>query len=577
MMVRRSVVEPGERRTAVMDLVIRGGWVIDGSGSSAYRADVGVHEGRIVRVGIVDDDGDETIDVGGRTVAPGFIDVHTHFDAHLSWDATAAPMLEHGVTTIVTGNCSLSLAPLQVDQRARMSRMFGQIEQLPQALFDVGVDWGWETFAEWIAARQRRLGINLAPLVGHSALRMFVMGDDAHERPATRDEITAMQRELADALDAGAAGLSLSHVDIDETGRPVPSRLAEPDEISSLAHTLGQAGAMLQIVPEYWDAGLICRRIDDLAELSLRHQLTTTFSPLLDQAPGLVDTVLAHLDEVAASGARVHPQVQPRGIDVNFMLSEWNFMLYKCSGWSKILRMTDVEAQLGAYTDAETRRRLVATAYPDDDHDRRSQLDTAYVSAVGDTSLTPLLGRSLGDIARERGVNPAEAMLDIAVADGLATRFTKPPSSNCHLPTLARMLAHRSVLVGASDAGAHVRGFSTYGDTGVLLGDLVRRHHLFSLENAVKRVTGDLAMAWNLAGRGFLRPGHAADITVFDPATIDRGSELDVADMPTGCRRYVRGSVGVDTTIVNGQVAWSRADGYRPTLAGRIASRSWGS
>jgi N-acyl-D-aspartate/D-glutamate deacylase len=402
---------------------------------------------------------------------------------------------------------------------------------------------------------------------------MFVMGDAAQERAATEAETAGMQDELAAALAAGASGLSLSRVDVDERGRPVPSRFAEPAEIDALAEVLGDAGGVLQIVPEYWDGTLVRQRIDELAELSVRHGIATTFAPLIDQTPGLVDEVLAHLDGLGGTGARVYAQVQPRGLDVNFKLCEWNFALYRCSGWSRILRLEDRDEQLAAYRDPETRARLVATAYPDDDASRRAQLDTAYVSAVGDDALTPLLGRTLGDLAAERAANPAQVMLDIATADGLDTRFTRPPSSNHHLPTLLRMLGHPDVLVGASDGGAHVRGFSTYGDTAVVLGELVRRRHAFTLEHAVRRMTSDLAHAWNLPGRGVLRPGHAADVVVFDPATIDRGPELDVTDLPSGCGRYLRGSVGVDATIVNGRVAWTRRGGYRPDRAGAIASR----
>jgi N-acyl-D-aspartate/D-glutamate deacylase len=451
--------------------------------------------------------------------------------------------------------------------------MFGQIEQLPQELFDGGVDWSWETFAEWIAARERHLGVNLAPLVGHSSLRMFIMGDGAHERAATDAEIASMQRELASALAAGASGLSLSYVDVDEKGNPVPSRHAARQEIERLCETLGDAGAMLQVVPEFWDAALICQRVDELAELSIRNDIPTTFSPLIDQSPGLVEAVIAHLDTVLARGARVYPQVQPRGLDVNFRLCEWNFVLYRCSGWSRILRMRDRDEQLGCYRDDQTRRRLVATAYPEDDEQRRAQLETARITAVGDESLAPLIGRSLDDIARERGCNPAEAMLDIAIADRLETRFTKPPTSNQDRSLLVRTVAHPSVLVGASDAGAHVRGFSTYGDTAVMLSEFVRNDRTLSLERAVEQITSVLAAAWNLPGRGLVRPGYGADLTIFDPDTIDRGPELDVADMPSGCARYLRGSVGVDATVVNGHVAWTRRGGYSPALAGTIASR----
>ena len=557
----------------MFDLVVRNGLVVDGSGLPGFRADVGVIDGRIVRVGRIGSDATREVDATGRVVAPGFIDIHTHFDAQLSWDAHATPIIEHGVTTIVTGNCSLSLAPLRSNQQARMSRMFGQIEQLPQVLFDVGVEWNWESFAEWVEVRRRNLGVNLAPLVGHSALRMYVMGDDAHERAATHDEIAAMQLALEEALGAGAVGMSVSCVDVDERGQPVPSRLAERIEIERLCETLGDAGAMLQIVPEFWDAGLMCQRIDELAELSIRCKIPTTFSPLIDQSPGLVEQVLAHLDTVSQRGARVFPQVQPRGLDVNFRLCEWNFALYRRSGWSRILRMTDRDEQLASYRNAETRQRLVATAYPADDEALRAQLDCAYVSAVAHESLAPLIGRNLAELARERGCNTAETMIDIAVADNLETRFTKPPTSNQNHALLTTMLQHPSVLVGASDAGAHVRGFSTYGDTAVVFADFVRDGGPFRVEDAVKRLTSDLAVAWNLPDRGLLRAGAAADLVVFDPATIGRDTERDVADLPTGCARYVRGSVGVDATVVNGTVAWTRQGGYASSLSGTIASR----
>ena len=556
------------------NLVVRGGTIVDGSGATRVRADVAVQDGIIRRIGDLGPiDAARVVDASGRIVAPGFVDIHTHFDAQLSWDPAARPTLEHGVTTVVTGNCSLSLAPLRISQRTRMSRIFGQIEQLPEALFDVGVDWSWETFAEWLAVRSRTLAINLAPLLGHSALRMFVMGDEAHHRAATDAEIAAMQRELADALAAGAAGLSLSYVDVDERGQPVPSRLAERNEIVGLAQVLGQAGGVLQIVPEYWDTALMCQRIDELAELSLDHGITTTLAPLLDQTPGLVHAVLAQLDRASGRGASVLAQVQPRGIDVNFRLDEWNFVLYRCSGWSSVLRLTDRSEQLAIYGDAATRERLVATAYPDDDPARRAQLDTAYVSAVQAPALASVVGRTLGDLALERGTNAAEAMLDIAVADDLHARFTKPPSSNIDIDCITTMLAHPSVLIGASDAGAHVRGFSTYGDSSYVLKRFVRDRHTFPLEDAVRRMTNVPATAWNLHGRGLLREGFAADIVVFDEATVDRGPEQDTADMPTGCARYVRGSVGIDATIVNGRVAWSEHDGYAASGSGVLASR----
>jgi N-acyl-D-aspartate/D-glutamate deacylase len=508
-------------------------------------------------------------------VAPGFIDIHTHLDAQLSWDHCAVPMLEHGVTTVVTGNCSLSLAPLHPDQRERLARMFEQIEQVPFDALDRGIDWAWEDFPEWLDFHAPRLGINLAPLVGHSALRMWVMGADAHERAATDEETGAMCRALAAALSAGAAGLSVSYIDVDEHRKPVPSRLADAAELRRLGATLGEAGAMLQVVPEYWDTEVMLRRVDDLAELSVASGAPTTFSPLIDQTPGLVDAVLERVDDVWQGGARVFPQVQPRGLDLNFKLCEPGFAFARLRPWRHVLAMEDRGRQMASYTDPAVREVLIDAAYLSADPKGRASLESAWVSAVAHperNGLAGLVGRTLAELGAERRCNPVEAMLDVAVADDLETRFTRPATSNTDADLLARLVRHPAVLVGASDAGAHVRSFSTYGDTGHLFRQFVRTRGALSVEQAVRRLTSDLSRAWGLGDRGALRRGAPADIVVFDPDTIDVGPDLDVSDLPASRSRYLRHSVGVDATIVNGRLAWSAEEGYSGQRAGRVVS-----
>jgi N-acyl-D-amino-acid deacylase len=552
----------------MVDLVVRDGLVYDGSGLSPYRADVAVDGGRVVAIGRFPDGADRVIEAAGRAVAPGFIDVHTHLDAQLSWDHCAVPMLEHGVTTVVTGNCSLSLAPLRPDQRQRLARMFEQIEQVPFDALESGIDWEWEDFPQWLAYLEPRLGINLAPLVGHSALRMWVMGADAHERAATDAEVTAMQRSLAAALAAGAVGLSISHIDIDEQRRPVPSRLAERSELLRLGATLGAAGGMLQSVPEFWDTEAMVRRVEELAELSIATGCPTTFSPLIDQTPGLVDEVLAAVESAWRRGARVFAQVQAHGIDLNFRLCEAGFAFARLRPWRKILAVEDRAEQLVRFNDPDTRRVLVDAAYLSADAKTRANLEATYVSASGVGSL---VGQRLGDIAGQRQTNPAEAMLDIATAENLETRFTRPATSNTDIDLLERLIRHPAVLIGASDAGAHVRSFSTYGDTGHLFRDFVRSGQAMPVEQAVKCLTANQARAWGLHDRGQLLPGAPADIVVFDPDTIDVGPDLDVADLPAGHRRYLRHSVGVEATVVNGSLAWSAEEGYIPQVAGQVA------
>ncbi|MFT7653689.1 MAG: N-acyl-D-amino-acid deacylase, partial [Candidatus Azotimanducaceae bacterium] len=263
----------------MFDLVIKNGRIVDGSGLPAFLGDIGIKDGIISKIGKVDAAGAEEIDASGRIVAPGFIDPHTHFDAQLLWDGACKPALEHGVTTIVPGNCSLSLAPLKAEHRTKLVGMFNQIEEMPLKAFDEGVVWDWETFPEFVERIKRDLTVNVAPLVGHSVLRLWVMGDAAMQRTATEEELVQIQALLRECLEAGAVGLSTSFVDMDETLQPVPSRYADAHELDALAAVLGEYGRMLQIVHEFYNEDVTIARVDELAALSIKHGIPTTLSP----------------------------------------------------------------------------------------------------------------------------------------------------------------------------------------------------------------------------------------------------------------------------------------------------------
>src|SRR5580704_2589093 len=249
------------------DLLIKGGRVIDGTGAAAFQADVAVKDGRIAAIGQGLGEARSVIDAKGQVVAPGFIDPHTHFDVQLLWDGAAKPALEHGITAVVPGNCSLSLAPLKAKDRKTLVGMFQQIEEMPPEAFTEAFEWTWEDFAGYRRALEPGLSINVAPLVGHSVIRLWVMGEAANQRAATPGEIAAMQDLLRQCLDAGAVGLSTSFVDVDENGRPVPSRFAAFDELDALSAVLGEQGRMLQIVPEFYATDITLARVDQLAEL----------------------------------------------------------------------------------------------------------------------------------------------------------------------------------------------------------------------------------------------------------------------------------------------------------------------
>jgi N-acyl-D-aspartate/D-glutamate deacylase len=551
------------------DILIKGGRVVDGSGAPAFAADVALQDGRIAAVApTLPGEARKVIEAEGRVVAPGFIDPHTHFDVQLLWDGAAKPALEHGVTCVVPGNCSLSLAPLRAGDRASVVGMFQQIEEMPPAAFTEAFEWTWEDFPGYLAALRKALKINVAPLVGHSVIRLWVMGEAAARRTASPDEIAAMGALLRQCLEAGAVGLSTSFVDVDENGRPVPSRFAAFAELDGLCAALGEHGRMLQIVPEFYDVDLTIARIDQLAELSLKHGIPTTFSPVFDSAliPEAAPRALARVEEQFARGARVWPQMQTRPIDISFSLLRPSLFFARLPRWVRVLRLP-LEQRVAALGDAETVAKLVADAGPDGGDRYMGDL----VVRGGDQAPVALTGRTLREIAAERGEAPAQALITLSLEHGLDVAFLAASRGHDDTGRIGPMLAHPLVHIGASDGGAHLASFATYGDTGYLFSEFVRSAGALSLEAAVRKITAETAEIWGLKERGRLQPGCAGDVVVFDPDTIGRGEERPVFDMPGGGMRYVRDAVGIDTVVVNGEIAWT-AGAYTDASSGEVCA-----
>jgi N-acyl-D-aspartate/D-glutamate deacylase len=550
----------------VYDYVIRNGLIVDGSGLPAFKGDLAIADGRIACVGNVRGAARAVIDAAGKVVAPGFIDPHTHFDAQLLWDGEARPVLEHGVTTVVPGNCSLSLAPLKVAHREALSGMFRQIEELPKESLDGSAfEWTWESFDGYLDAIRAKLSVNVAPLVGHSVLRLWVMGDSAR-RAATPDEIRAMQDLLRQCLEAGAVGLSTSYVDVDANLQPVPSRFAHNEELDALAAVLGEYGRVLQVVPEFYNTDITIARVDQLAEISLAHNITTTFSPLFDgtNTPDNVPRVMARVREQAARGARVWPQVQTRPVDISFCFDMPSLFFAVNPVWFNTMRQPR-EAKLALLNDPAERAKLVAAAGPDGGDAWLGALILRLVPGIDSN----LQGRTLREVAKERGQSTVETMIDLSLRHDLQVHFLAANRGHDVPERIGPLLADPLVHVGASDGGAHICSFATYGDTGLLFSRFVRQTHALTLEAAVKKITLDTASIWGLRNRGLLRDGYAADVVVFDPDTIDRGPEHPVRDVPGGGMRYVRESVGVDAVFVNGVLAWDR-DGYKDARSGAV-------
>lgn len=551
------------------DVIIRNGTVVDGEGTPGYRADVAIQDGRIAAIGKVEGEARTLIEAGGRVVAPGFIDPHTHFDAQLLWDGQARPALEHGVTCVVPGNCSLSLAPLRAADRPAVVGMFQQIEEMPSEAFtERFAKWTWEDFGGYCRTIQPELGVNVAPLVGHSLIRLWVMGAASQQRPANADEVKAMQDLLRTCLKDGAIGLSTSFIDVDANGHPVPSRFSDFAELDALCAVLGETegGRILQVVPEFYALDITIARIDQLAELSLKHGIPTTFSPVFDSkaTPDAAPKIIARVEEQFARGARVWPQMQTRPIDISFSLLNPSLFLVRLPSWFRILRLP-LEQRLATLADPKTIESMIADAGPDGG----AAIFGDLVIRGGDRAPAIYVGRKLRDVAAERGEGCAQAVINMSLENGLDVALLAANGGHDDTGRIGPMLAHPLMHIGASDGGAHLASFATYGDTGYLFSEFVRKSGHFSLEAAVKKITADTADIWGLKDRGRLKPGLAADVVIFDPETIARDAELPAHDVPGGGLRYVRAAIGVDTVLVNGEVAYA-AGAYTDARAGMV-------
>ena len=547
-----------------MSTAVRNGLVVDGTGAAPVRRDIFIRDGRIV------DDAtqpDCVIDATGKVVSPGFIDIHTHFDPQLCWDGLATPSLEHGVTTVVIGNCSLSLAPVKPEGTAKLISMFQVIEDIKKPTFDAAVPWCWESFPEYLDFIRGKLGVNVGALVGHSAIRAYVMGKASQERAATAKEIDAMCLIVTEAMAAGALGVSSSYLDMDEEMRPVPSRFAEMDEKVALAKAMAASGrGIWQVVPYIVEPEQLLDNIRELGDISLAASIPCSLQPVLGSGGRALDDQLRALAEQHERGARVYGQTMPRTFDMNMRLSETSMLLYGYPAWKAIMDLPASE-RAAEFRDPANRRRLVEEMVP-----REGSIFGIGHMRVGEVLCEenePYQGRTVAEIAEAEGKKIGEVVLDLSLRDDLDTEFKLAGVVNADEGAVARLIDSPLCHFGASDAGAHITQFCGSGDTTYLLSRFVRESGRMTLEDGVHRMTGEVAAAWGIGDRGTLAVGQAADVVVFDPERVAITKEEFVDDFPGEARRYLRRAEGFDHVLVNGEVVYS-AEGYTDARPGKI-------
>lgn len=541
----------------MLDLFIEGGTLVDGSGAPRRRGDLGLRDGRIVAVGLVSEDARERIDAGGRVVAPGFVDVHTHYDAQAFWDGTLSPSCYHGVTTVFGGNCGFSIAPLVPEAGDYLMRMLARVEGMPLESLKAGVPWDWTSFGEYLGRLEGGLAVNAGFMVGHSALRRVVMGERAVGHVASADELAKMVALLRTSLEQGGMGFSstVSPTHNDGDGQPVPSRHASREELVALAGAIRDfPGTSLEFLP---GVGMFT---DDqkqlMTDLSLAANRPLNWNVLAVMAANkdYVDAQLSATDYARERGAEVIALTVPQAMTVRINLHS-GFVFDALGGWADLFRLSIpdrierlrdpvVRKQLdeGAHSEASGMLRGLAVWENLRIHEAFAEENQAFV------------GRSVGEIAKEQGVAPFDAMLDIAIADELRTAFMPPAGGEAPEDWRARgpVWTDDRTVIGASDAGAHLDMIDTFAVSTRVLGNGVREHGILSLEEGVRQLTNVPARLYGLRERGRLEVGWHADVVVFDPETIGCGPTYTRWDLPGGEGRLYADAEGIDRVLVNG-------------------------
>lgn len=558
-----------------LDLVIRGGSLVDGTGAPARRGDVGVHQGRVVALGSVEDHAAQVIDAEGLLVAPGFVDLHTHYDAQLLWDPTASPSPLHGVTTVIGGNCGFSLAPAGAAHSDYLARMMARVEGMPLAALREGLDWRWQSFGEWLDRLEGHIGVNAGFLAGHSSLRRSVMGDDAVGGDPTDAELKELEASLHRALEEGALGFSTSwaHTHHDGEGNPVPSRAARRHEVELLAWVLrSHPGTTVEMIVPGCLNGFSDEEVDLLTTVSLLANRPVNWNVLGVSAanPEATEHQLAASSEAAARGATVVALTMPHTMRLRLSFAH-GAILDGLPGWREVLALEPQE-RLVALGDPEVRRRLDQGAQSKEAGilGALANWKRLVIEETFDPANAAYEGRTVGEVARELDVDPFDALLDVVVRDHLRTGLRPPiPESDADWELRARVWQDPRAVVGGSDAGAHLDTMCGAIYTTSLLGEGVRSRGLLSWEKAIALLSDVPARLYGLVDRGRLAQGYWADVVILDPESVGHGPERTRDDLPGGASRLYAEAVGVEHVLVNG-VEIVHHGAFTDARAGRV-------
>lgn len=552
------------------DLLITNGFVVDGSGRPGFRANVAILDGRIAAIGDVNDEAKRVIDAEGRIVTPGFIDNHCHYDGQVTFDPLCTFSSYNGVTTVVNGNCSLTLAPVRPGDEHEMAQMLAKVEAIPLDVLENGVRWGWETFDDYLRTMDGNLGINVGGLVGHSAVRRYVMGKDSQERDATGEELEAMQAVIRESMQAGALGLSFDrnprHVDIN--GKLLPANVATPEEVVALAGTLNSLGAGTIQVGDPTGLELSEGLCTQISKASGRPVVYLSIQQSVLQ-PDEWRQHLEHLDREAANGGQAHAMINPRPGLRYFQMDTAEFFNFMPT-WKRIMNGPGDE-RLKAFADVSLRDTL-------EDEVINGKMTVALgFSGRWDLMLVikPVLeknaglaGKSIAQVAEAQGKRPIDAFLDLVVEEGLKTWFARNEQNNDD-EAMKTMLSSPRTIIGLSDAGAHVVREGGYGYAVHFLGHWVRDMGIMSIEDGIHQLTGFQAEFWGIDGRGTLEEGNHADVLVLDLDALGLDPAEETHDLPGGSRRLKQVAHGIPYTIVNGQVLLEGGE-YTGALPGQV-------